>query len=695
MRTRSHGTTTGSGQRGDAAPQETGGRPPGRLLRCSVALGIAVGTVVAAPLLAAGVVPVTRVSVSSAEGQANGHSYDTAMSADGRLVAFSSEAENLVAGTHPGPDVFVRDRQQGTTVLVSSAGGVPGNGASTTPSISADGRYVAFQSLASNLVAGDTNAAGDAFVKNLQTGTVRRVSLNRWAQIPAGVTAPQITANGKSLIFNTTASLDQADTATGSDIYLRSLDTGEVELVSHATSLGRGANGFSAQASGNGRYVAYRSDTEGPWGGPIVWLRDTVLNSSRDLYAEAGFTHSDDYVDAVAVSADGRWVAFATDAAGRPEDLEEDEDVWFYDTTTGAFSHGPPSFTPPIHSAGPGALALSGDGRLVIYAGGFEEVVQGIWAYDRRTGVAVKVTETPWFSSFSGGRVASASASGEVFAFSSPDVITAGDTNGASDVYVQSMPDCTITGTSGNDVLTGTAGSDVICGMGGDDTLKGQAGDDLLAGGAGTDKVDYANATSGVTANLTTGVATGQGMDTLTTIEGLDGSPHADRLDGNEDANLLAGRTGNDSVYGQAGDDSVWGGDGNDTVGAGSGNDRIAGGPGVDTVRYASSRAAVNVDLTLGQATEPIGDGHTWVDILHELENVIGSGGYDRLRGNGLANEIRGGSGNDTILGEGANDRLFGWSGNDSLTGGAGTDACDGGADTDTAATCETNVSIP
>ena len=102
-----------------------------------------------------------------------------AISADGRFVAFASDASNLVPGDTNGTlDVFVRDRQTGTTRRVSvGPGGVQGNGDSFDPAISADGRFVAFTSDATNLVPGDTNGASDVFVRDRQTGTTERVSV--------------------------------------------------------------------------------------------------------------------------------------------------------------------------------------------------------------------------------------------------------------------------------------------------------------------------------------------------------------------------------------------------------------------------------------------------------------------------------------------------------------------------------------
>jgi hypothetical protein len=120
------------------------------------------------------------VSVAADGGDANGPSSNPDLSADGRFVVFDSAASNLVAGdTNGAPDVFVRDLRTGTTALVSAArGGGPGNGASGAPAISAGGAFVSFASKASNLVAGDSNGVGDVFVRDLVLGRTERISVD-------------------------------------------------------------------------------------------------------------------------------------------------------------------------------------------------------------------------------------------------------------------------------------------------------------------------------------------------------------------------------------------------------------------------------------------------------------------------------------------------------------------------------------
>src|SRR5262245_15872983 len=124
----------------------------------------------------------TRVSVATGGTQANGHCgrRGLSISADGRYVAFESEASNLVVGdTNALFDIFVHDGQSGTTERVSvDSGGSQASNYSLSPSISADGRYTAYSSYADNLVGLDTNLASDIFVRDRQSGTTELVSVD-------------------------------------------------------------------------------------------------------------------------------------------------------------------------------------------------------------------------------------------------------------------------------------------------------------------------------------------------------------------------------------------------------------------------------------------------------------------------------------------------------------------------------------
>jgi Tol biopolymer transport system component len=161
-----------------------------------------------------------------------------AVSADGRFVAFESTASNLVAhDTSVWRDVFVRDRLRRKTVLVSvSRTGKPGNSISSSPSISADGRFVFFTSDASNLVAGDTNQTWDVFVRDRLNGTTERVSVNSAAKQAKGKSfGRSTTPDMRFVAFDSLASnLVPRDKNKTWDVFLRDRLTGTTELVSAA-----------------------------------------------------------------------------------------------------------------------------------------------------------------------------------------------------------------------------------------------------------------------------------------------------------------------------------------------------------------------------------------------------------------------------------------------------------------------------
>lgn len=148
------------------------------------------------------------VSTNSAgTAAANGYSDYGYISADGRNVAFRSTATNLVAGSDANTsyDVFLRESQAGTTALVSvnGAGTGAGNGESGIADISADGRYVALYSAASELVANDNNSSYDGFVRDMQTGTTTLVSMNSAGSGSGSNTFPTgITPDGRFVLFD-------------------------------------------------------------------------------------------------------------------------------------------------------------------------------------------------------------------------------------------------------------------------------------------------------------------------------------------------------------------------------------------------------------------------------------------------------------------------------------------------------------
>ena len=206
----------------------------------------------------------TRVSISSGGSQANGDSDDPSISASGRFVAFESDATNLVAGDTLGfRDVFVHDRKTGKTSRVSvRSGGTEGDGPSGHPAISATGRLVAFESDASNLVAGDTLGFRDVFVRDRRSGITRRVSLRSDGAEGEGESrGAAISREGRYVAFVSDApNLVPQDTKGFADVFVHDRSTGQTTRES-VRSNGAEADGDSSGTaiSDDGRFVAFGS----------------------------------------------------------------------------------------------------------------------------------------------------------------------------------------------------------------------------------------------------------------------------------------------------------------------------------------------------------------------------------------------------------------------------------------------------
>lgn len=206
-----------------------------------------------------------RVSVSTGGSEGNGYAFGPSISDNGRYVSFYSSSDNLVPGDTNGVnDVFVRDRINKVTRRVSvNASGQQGNGASLGGRLSADGKLIAFSSLATNLVPNDTNGVDDAFISGWKTRTIERVSVsslggqgNEWS------TDPDLSADGRFVVFTSYAgNLVPGDTNGASDVFLRDRVNGTTRRVSVSTD-NLQSNGYSdvAVISPDGQYVAFRSD---------------------------------------------------------------------------------------------------------------------------------------------------------------------------------------------------------------------------------------------------------------------------------------------------------------------------------------------------------------------------------------------------------------------------------------------------
>lgn len=311
----------------------------------------------------------TRVSVRGRNGQLDTMSGAPVLSAQGRYVAFSSHAANLVPGdTNDQPDIFIRDLVTGATRRANvSAAGAQANEVSFTNSISADGRYVAFTSSATNLVPDDTNAAADVFVRDQRTGAVTRVFVpgdeddgSEWAML---------SADGRYVVFNS----DVDALADGVDVYLMDLVTGATERmdVSSAGAVADEGSALGPAISGNGRYVAFSSGASNLVPGDTnaqtdLFVRDRLAGTTRRVSLSPAGVQANGASGSGTLSADGRYVAFDTAATNLvPGDTNDANDVLVRDQRTGALIRASLSYRgeqPNDFVAG----ALSADGRHVV-----------------------------------------------------------------------------------------------------------------------------------------------------------------------------------------------------------------------------------------------------------------------------------------------------------------------------------------
>lgn len=330
-----------------------------------------------------------RVSVGPSSVQSNGESFGwLAISGDGRYVAFDSDASNLVLGdTNDLEDVFVHDRRTGTTERVSvGQGAVEGNGGSYGSAISADGRFVAFLSFANNFVPGDTNDTSDVFVRDRRTGTTERVNVG-----PNGIQgneygfseSPSISADGRFVAFVSWASnLVPRDTNEDPDVFVRDRQTRQTERVSVGAG---GIQGYGmcyyTSISADGRFVAFESASgnlvPGDTNGLVdVFVRDRLRGTTERVSVGPNGVQSDgdEVSQHPVISPGGRYVGFTSNATSLvPGDHNHTLDVFIRDRVVGVTRRmsGGPSNGPSDYPA------ISAGGRFVAFASFASNLVPG------------------------------------------------------------------------------------------------------------------------------------------------------------------------------------------------------------------------------------------------------------------------------------------------------------------------------
>lgn len=421
------------------------------------------------------------VSIGPGNAQPDGDSANPSISAGGRFVAFQSDATNLVPGDTNGKyDIFVRDMTTGDTERVSVASdGAEANGSSTVPSISADGRYVAFRTAATNLGTGIYAVQG-IFVHDRETGSTEMVSVdsNGNPLIGSGgyVASPAISADGSSVAFVLHVQFSELEA--WNQVYVHDRDTGVTENASVASD-GTHANGDAEEPSlsGDGRYVAFQSyasnlvpgDTNARNGIGINWdvfVHDRETGETERVSVTSDGRQSEQGTSREpSISTDGRYVAFQSSARlvpGNSGPWEEArgltasplEDVYVHDRETGATervsvkSHGAEGYSEASSRTGGGANSrapsISADGRYVAFwsnahlVSGDTNPYPDVFVHDRAAGATERVSVGSDGKEVVGPSFGEISISGDGrrVAFMSGTPLVPGAPSGACNVYV-------------------------------------------------------------------------------------------------------------------------------------------------------------------------------------------------------------------------------------------------------------------
>ena len=398
----------------------------------------------------------TRVSIASDGTQGDGGSEFPGISADGRYVAFASRAANLVPGDTNGvEDIFLRDRQTNMTTRLSIASdGTQPDDDSYRPVISANGRFVVFSSLASNLVPGDTNGVQDVFLRDTQTNTTTLVSVGLTGS-PATPDSfhPAISADGRYVTFCSWASnLVPGDTNGVQDVFLRDRQTNTTTRLSVASDGTQGNDGSGLPSiSADGRYVAFVSgasnlvpgDTNGTGD---IFLRDRVTNTTTRISVASNGTQANDNSLDVAISADGRFAAFSSIAGNLVAgDTNIGQDIFLRDLQTDTTTLLSISSNGVQGIGDSDAPTISADDRYVVFYSNVENLVPGdtnghddIFMRDRQTSTTTLISvSSNGTQENSGSFNPVISADGSLVAFESQSSnLVAGDTNNNSDIFV-------------------------------------------------------------------------------------------------------------------------------------------------------------------------------------------------------------------------------------------------------------------
>lgn len=405
---------------------------------------------------------IERISVDSAGTQTNGASSKNSISSDGTYVVFTSSASNLVDGDTNGfKDIFIRDRNTGTTTRVSvDSAGAQSNGDSDAPTISSDGRYVAFESSASNLVTGDTNTVSDIFVRDRTLGTTTRISVKTGGtQSDDHSFQPAISSDGRYVAFHSAATnIVTGDTNNVTDIFVHDRTLATTTRVSVATGGAEGNNySLHPAISGDGRYIAYSSVASNLVSGDTnavsdVFLHDRVLATTIRISVASAGTEGDAMSVHPGMSRDGRYIGFESDATNLVAlDTNAKRDIFVHDrelqvtTRVSVASDGTQSNNNSGDSVDTQNIKISLDGQYVVFKSQASNLVTGdtngvidVFVHDRQTVITKRVSVASTGDQANNVSYYPAiTDSGQYISFYSyASNLVSGDTNGYGDVFV-------------------------------------------------------------------------------------------------------------------------------------------------------------------------------------------------------------------------------------------------------------------
>ncbi|MGH8990430.1 MAG: TolB family protein [Acidimicrobiia bacterium] len=409
----------------------------------------------------------TRVSVAGDGTEATVPSQDVAISADGNVVAFVSSAANLVAGdTNGQKDVFVRDRPAGTTTRVSmGTGGGQTSAGSGQPALSADGRWVAFSSAARELVAGDANSVSDVFLHDRLGAITTRVSVDTASGDPDGPSlAPDLSADGTVVAFESKASdllQGGSDGNNLTDVFVAA--GGVITRVNVGAPVPQGGDSGAPSLSADGRYVAYTSAATNiappdPQPGTDVFVYDRTAQTTRRASIAGvnddanGPSHSAD----VLVAGTSVLVAFASDATNLvPGDTNGATDAFVRNVSTDRTTRESLDAAAGEATGASTSPQLVADGGIVMFTSTAPNLTvtppapgtTEVFRRDRASGTLERVSG-PGGGGVADGTAGSSapalSAGGLLVAFAShsPDLVP-GDTNRIGDVFLHDRADGT------------------------------------------------------------------------------------------------------------------------------------------------------------------------------------------------------------------------------------------------------------